>query len=402
MSETECFEIPVKPDEPHKPEVRICLHHYTGPTDPAIDVRPPVLLLHGASANHRTFLTGEEGGLARSLARYRDVWLLDWRGSGLVVDDARNHPALKDDGEAFNFNTAAQYDLPAAIQIIRDHCNYSRVSALGFCMGAAVLAEAVALGHVTAADLDCLVLMTLGLFYETPVDGRLKGEDRILEKLKNQPFPPKEPFLFIDPRVAETKTKLKTPWPTMLDELYEHWPSALKSHEEPAALSGPEATPLDPVYHMCNRVSFMYGMPYHHGNLVNEIHGTASVKSCLPELFGAIPLHMYIHGARNIRQGHATSYQKVPAARPDADYVSDVARDRFRALDRVTLITGALNRLWHRDSIDRMYEWLRRGTSEQSDKFRKRVVQGYGHQDLLWGRNAPRDVFPKIREGLSS
>ena len=30
---------------------------------------------------------------------------------------------------------------------------------------------------------------------------------------------------------------------------------------------------------------------------------------------------------------------------------------------KVTLVTGARNRLWHRDSIDRMHEWLCRGSS---------------------------------------
>ena len=46
---------------------------------------------------------------------------------------------------------------------------------VGFCMGGAILAEALALGCVTADDLDCVVLMTLGLFYETSIDGRLKS-----------------------------------------------------------------------------------------------------------------------------------------------------------------------------------------------------------------------------------
>jgi hypothetical protein len=98
-------------------------------------------------------------------------------------------------------------------------------------------------------------------------------------------------------------------------------------------------------------------MPYQHGNLVDEIHETS--PPCLPELFGAIPLHMYIHGAKNIRAGRATFYKA--GTRSDDLFVSDAARERFKRLTKVTLITGALNRLWHRDSIDRMYEWLRRG-----------------------------------------
>lgn len=395
MSDTETFKLDVHP------RVKIFLRRYVGGAGAREDGRAPVLLLHGASANHRTFLTGKDGGLAGWLSPYRDVWLLDWRGSSLVLDEEANLPALREDGDTFNFNEAASRDVRAAIDFIRARSPQHRVSVLGFCMGAAALAEAVALGGVTADEIDCLVLMTLGLFYETPVDGRLKGEDRILEQLKNQPFPKDRPFLFIDPRVAKSKLELRTPWPAQLNELYQDWPSALKSHEETAP-AGKQPGSLDPVVHMCNRVSFMYGMPYSHGNLVDEIHATdaGTGQATIETLFGAIPLHMYIHGARNIRQGHATTYRKVAGAHADADYVSDDARTRFRSLDRVTLITGALNRLWHRDSIDRMYEWLRRGSLSDAHKIQKHVIPGYGHQDLLWGRTAQKDVFKKILTGL--
>ena len=50
-------------------------------------------------------------------------------------------------------------------------------------MGSTVIAEAVAMGHVTPDDVDSLVLSTLGLFYEAPLDGRLKIGNRVLERL---------------------------------------------------------------------------------------------------------------------------------------------------------------------------------------------------------------------------
>ena len=71
---------------------------------------------------------------------------------------------------------------------------------------------------------------------------------------------------------------------------------------------------------------------------------------------------------------------------------------RDRAL---TLITGDLNSLWHRDSIDTMYEWLRRGRrADQPRRLDKQVLASYGHQDLHWGSGAPDDVFPRILRGL--
>ncbi len=56
---------------------------------------------------------------------------------------------------------------------------------------------------------------------------------------------------------------------------------------------------------LCNRVSFMYGIPYHHRKLVEVIHGTDKVGPQLQEQFGAIPLAMYLNAARNLRAGQA-------------------------------------------------------------------------------------------------
>jgi len=146
---------------------------------------------------------------------------------------------------------------------------------------------------------------------------------------------------------------------------------------------------------LCNRLSFMYGMPYQHDNLVPEIHGAVGVNPVLQEQFGAIPLDMFMHAAQNVRQGQATVYRQ-----PDKSLVSDEALRNFRALGKITLITGALNRLWHRNSIDLMYEWLIRGDSGGRERVEKHVFPTYGHQDLLWGKDAADDVFATIEAGL--
>jgi hypothetical protein len=149
---------------------------------------------------------------------------------------------------------------------------------------------------------------------------------------------------------------------------------------------------------MCNRLSFMYGMPYRHDNLASGIHdvppGTAAPQ--LPDHFGGLPLKMYLHAARNLRAGQATPFEpQYPPA------VTDDTREEFIKLDRVTLITGELNRLWHRDSIDRMHEWLCRGDSTALRRIRKHVLAKYAHQDLLWGSKSRSEVYPLIHDGLT-
>jgi pimeloyl-ACP methyl ester carboxylesterase len=355
--------------------VWLTLHH---PEGVGATGRKPVLLLHGASANHLTFMmpTGDRN-LTSTLVATEDFdpWLLNWRGSNLVFDDERNDTSIND-RFLYDFNHAAQNDVKDAIAYIQAQTNWSGpVCAIGFCMGAAVLAEAIARGCVDG-QIDRVVLMTLGLFFEVPIDGRLKGEDRTLEDLENAQ-PPR--VLGVDPR-PDRKS-----WPKSIAEFYDRWPRALKGHDEDEP----------PAAQVCNRVSFMFGMPYNHDNLVDEIHEDRANGPVLSSLFGAIPLNMYIHGAKNIRKGRATFYNKEDAI------VTPAALDKFSELKKITLITGEMNRIWHRDSIDRMYEWLMRGPSDEGGDIVKHVLAGYAHQDLLWGKNSADCVFGLIMAGLT-
>ena len=54
-------------------------------------------------------------------------------------------------------------------------------------------------------------------------------------------------------------------------------------------------------------------------------------------------------------------------------------------LSAITLITGAHNQLWRRDSVHRMYEWLTSDSNQARASVQRRVLREYAHQDLLWG-----------------
>jgi hypothetical protein len=318
-------------------------------------------------------------------------------------------------------------------------------------MGAGILAQAIAQGSVSREEhgVSRAVLLTIGLFYEPPLDGRLKTQDHVLERLLSA----KGLVRAIDPRLED--------WPDELAEFYGNWPSVLRPHARDEAA---------PALALCDRLSFMYGTPYFETNLAPGIHretwtigfdarperpqlgetitgarsrasgilaesvatsrrggalvlvgvqgefqpgerlragareigasftGATRAEAALPGQFGAIPLRMYVHAARNARRGRAAAWD---ARDDDADLLRPAALARFEALDAVTLITGEKNQLWHRNSIDRMAEWLGRAfAGARRASLRKHVLRGYGHQDLLWGRHASADVFPLIRDGI--
>jgi pimeloyl-ACP methyl ester carboxylesterase len=367
-----------EPDWGSAIQLRLQRHVPPGAADSEARRRPAVLLLHGGSANHRTFTIKD--GLADWLLKEGfDPWLLDWRGSSLVSDCLQNDRTLKHESELYTFNRAAREDVPAALAIMRSDSRVAEgpIALVGHCMGAAVIAEAVACGWTRGA-VDRIVLLALGLFYEAAIDSRVKAEERVLERLTREVAD----HPCIDPRV-KADGELLHPWPQDLDKLYDAWPGGLRAHHH-------EQQPVTVVENMCNRITFMYGMPYREDNLAAGIHDAE-----LPKHFGGFPLQMYLHAARNLRERQATSFDPT-----GPQIVSDETRQRFRQLTSVTLITGELNRLWHRDSIDRMHEWLCRGDSTVLQRIKKHVLPNYAHQDLLWGAKSSSEVYPHIAIGL--
>jgi len=339
--------------------------------------RSAVLMLHGASASSDTFLVPRGASLVEQLcSQGHDVWLLDWRGGKRVAEDTRfREPRYAD---SFCMDDVANEDIPAALRQIRTAIGDERpLRVLAHCFGAGCLAMAIAAEQLRPFRVDRVVLLTLGLFYETPWDGFIKADDFVLERVRGTA----PGVTAINPRAivaSDPQRPWETPtaWPNEMREAFEAWPRAM----------------LPPCRtDVCERVSFMFGHPYLEANLHEKIHS----KDELSQLFGSMPLTLYIHAGQNVRRGFAAPYDAPPGSPDSRRYLR---RDGFDALDRVTLITGTENEIWHPDSIHRMHEWLERGTRRNAVKH---VLSGYGHQDLLWGKYAQRDVFKLIHQALS-
>jgi len=145
----------------------------------------------------------------------------------------------------------------------------------------------------------------------------------------------------------------------------------------------------------------MFGLPFLHSNLADAIDHDEIRRQ-----FGSIPLRLYMHAAQNAYRGFAALFDAeagLPNGVADNLVRAKLAEDYiigepFKDLDKITILGGAQNPLWHRDSADRMYDWLRRVLP--TDRCVKHVLVGYGHQDLWWGPRSWREVFPLVREGL--
>jgi pimeloyl-ACP methyl ester carboxylesterase len=337
----------------------------------------PVLFLHGASASCDTFLEPKGSSIFDFLNKHNglDVWLLDWRGSHYVTASAPgpcNEPA----------DTVAERDIPRALDHIRrtreDEGHPAPVAIVAHCVGAACLSMAIGAGYVgVATGLGPVVLSSVGLFYEVTWDGLSKLQDRLLDRLADEN--PQIQFITPDQSVAQ--------WPDMMEELYKMWPEVW----------GPpwkESKEND----MFHRLAFMYGQPF----LVSNLHPRMT-QAVIRTQFGAIPFKLYQHATQNALRGLAAPFGAEGKIDPKTtnEAIPDVLASKYLRLEafrglKITLITGADNPLWHRDSIDRMAEWVAR----RGEPPTKHVLDGYGHQDLWWGKRSWEEVFPLILKAV--
>lgn len=374
---------------------RVRLRRFRKPNAKAV-----VVLVHGASASSRTFMV-PNGGLLRFLveAGY-DVWTLDWRSSKVFCDFnplSVRHAACSREGlpperywTLFDLDRAAAFDLREGLSAIGEWLrdqepeNKPVIRLVAHCVGGAITSQALSAGLLTSDDLSFnlgpVVISTLGLFYRVGLEGWLKGNEFLLEGLTttlNNFAEPEHPVISpILPPGAR--------WPRVLEDAFEVW------RKTPFAPNGwgPSTAPES-----IERMAFMYGMPFHAGRLSSELSTDA-----LALQFGDMPLGVYLHCVRNLRMGFATRFD----APTDECYVTHrhIIRDGAPVVP-VTLLTGDENQVWHRDSIDRMYEWLVNHTEPRARRaLRKHVLTGYAHQDLLWSDTSATDVYPLIATGL--
>lgn len=331
--------------------------------------KPPVLLVHGATAWRGTFME-PDGGIIHYLLDTFDVWTLDWRASKLITDLWKDEKTLQKVPCALRNGTlddVIEGELRAAVKFVFEQSKSMAPRLVGHCIGAALIAAAIARGALAfhrddqraALIQQHVVLSTIGLFYRGSVDTWLRAQERLdLNTFQTWRLGFDEP----------------TDWPEDYERVFKLWESTPYPHCK---------------IPFCRRISTLFGAPYR-PNDIGDIHGS---NGMLEEQFGVIPLSMLNHIARNVRRGWSGKFATTDR---DGSDLNDAKR--FDNL-KVTMIGGQENQLWHRDSLDRMYEWLRRANNKE---VKLKVFPNYGHQDLWWSRRSsmPGGVYQKVKEAL--
>lgn len=318
--------------------------------------RDVVLLIPGLTASSDMFFMPEHENLVNTLldAGFGDVWALDGRISNRHSYNLSRHRYTVDD--------VALYDNPAAIAAIRAAVGPEvRLHIISHCLGALSIAMSVFARVVD--NISSLICNGVAL---TP-------SVNPIAKLK----------LRVGPFLAEHLLGL--------DYLNPNWA------QQPGLSPGKLLAKGVSLFHRecdnpaCHMTSFMwgYGFPvlFKHENLHDVTHRRTG------DLFGGSGLHYYRHVLKMV-QANNTAVKYAPQdaryrALPD-NYLQHAREIRTPML----LVAGQENALFG-DSNILCHERLEQIVP---GRHQLALIPGYGHADVIIGKAAARDVYPRFIE----
>jgi hypothetical protein len=145
----------------------------------------------------------------------------------------------------------------------------------------------------------------------------------------------------------------------------------------------------------------MVGQPYSHDRLDHSLR-----ERPLNRFFGNLHVGLYLHISQMVRRGYASPFNAPEVIDPrrgrsstqPGDAAESDLRPEFFIDKHITLISAARDRVWHRESLDLMYDWLRRIGCRNVVK---NVVAADNIVELLWGTE-PTSVFKLVEKGVES
>jgi hypothetical protein len=136
----------------------------------------------------------------------------------------------------------------------------------------------------------------------------------------------------------------------------------------------------------CHRCSLIFGRLWNHSNLNEATHRQIN------RFFGGVNMTLLATlkqmGARGLVTSNGPKY---------TDLTTDENVARLKGIP-IMLFSGSDNQVLKPYSTDKTYTILRKKFGVTG--YTRHVIQGYGHLDCWMGREAYRDVYPKVREAV--
>lgn len=337
--------------------VKIRLTQYANTADGAH--RRPVICSHGLGVSSRIFSIDTLGVtlLEHLLAEGFDVWLLDYRAS---IDLPEASFA------EFTGDAIAKYDYPAAIKFVIEETGAKKVSLVVHCFGATTFFMAMLGGFVEPKDIASVVVSQIGPHLVTSPATRLKSGLDVGTLL-----------WWLGWRLPNAYTdEGDRGWDRLMNFALRFWP-----------VPRDERCRSD----VCHRITFLYSQLYEHEQLDPATH------AALGEMFGVANMRTLRHLAVMSRAG------RIVDAEGEDVYLPHMADGRLGF--PIRFLHGRRNACFHPSSTWISWRVLQdlhaKDPALHPGPYEWMPIEGFGHIDCIFGRDAATKVFPHISEFLN-
>ncbi len=319
----------------------------------------PVMLMHGFAQSGRAFVAEvlEEDLVRHLLKRDFEVWLFDYRTS----------TALPSCRGSYSLDAVAAYDIPAAVEHIKQATGAKKIAALGHCMGSATLAMSL-LAHKQSSSLLCAVLSQVPPFV---VGGAYSQWRRQMAAF------------FRDVMSLECLNLAADDGASAMEQLMDRVFATLPFAGEPCPHEN-ERVEAHVDIATCKRIGGIIGPLYRHANM-------KAVHPLLDRYFGWASISVFNQIAKFFE------YERLVSSEGANVYVHDAALRHGMHLP-VLLLHGPENQVFDPESSRRTLAQLKRVNGE--GPYELFEPPGYAHFDCIAGDRAHVDVFPAISNFL--
>lgn len=335
-----------------------------------------IMLMNGFAQPTLPFVAPE---IEQNLAEYfygqgYDVWLFDYRSSTIL--DASKQPCTMDD--------IANYDIPGAVDRILDilrrelGCGAEpklQIYAFAHCVGSAAMAMSLLAGKLAYnASVSKIAGVILSQMQPFLVGGKTS-------QMRLQVASFLRDVAGIDVLRLSAAEKQSTAFESLLDRLFASLPTTDAErcpHENDRADERPDIA-------TCKRMTGTISRLLKHDQILEETHKRLS------SYFGRANTTLFIHGAKCVES------ERLVNADGQNVYVTDENIGKYFSLP-MAFLHGRENALFDFESFTRTLYQLTRvnGTAFAKDYYYPVCAEGYAHFDCTVGKNAHKDIFPRL------
>jgi cholesterol oxidase len=340
----------------------------------------PVLLIHGLAQGSLIYSTDtlDTNMAAAMWAAGYDVWLVDYRLSNMLPEPVAPSGWTMDD--------IARHDIPAAIQHVFRASGERPVRVFAHCVGATTVAMAILRGWVEPGQIRCLALNAIHPWTMFSVANKFKARlgaffRDVLQRDLLDPIPaprPPAPQAMLD-RLAFSLARA---------EDAEDDRRSGRTGRRREAKSHRRYTATEIAETVCDRMTFLYARMWRHSNLDPRTH------AAFPTLVGPAPGEVYRQLYFFAQRERLTTHDGVSAYLTERNLC-----DRWRM--PTAFFHGEESGVFNPESATRSALNLDAIVNDRGGRqvpIRVCRILGYGHMDVIFGKDAHTDVFTRLTD----